>query len=72
MSATDPDFSPGPGVTLDEIDETLDRIAAKSSFSSNKLRAEVSTKEERSAAVASTTLIYKPSANPPHCSCLSV
>jgi hypothetical protein len=29
MSATDPEFRPGPGVTLDEIDETLDRIAAK-------------------------------------------
>jgi hypothetical protein len=44
MSATDPEFRPGPGVTLDEIDKTLDRIAAKSSFSSNELRAKVGTK----------------------------
>lgn len=44
MSATDPDFRPGPGVTLDEVGETLDRIAAKSSFSSNELRAKVGTK----------------------------
>jgi DNA ligase-4 len=44
MSATDPGFRPGPGVTLDEINETLDRIAAKSSFSSNELGVKVGTK----------------------------
>ena len=32
------------GVTLDKIDETLERIAAKSSFSSKELRARVGTK----------------------------
>lgn len=38
MSATDIEPRPGPDVTLKEIDEVLDRIAATSSLSSVTLR----------------------------------
>jgi DNA ligase-4 len=38
IAATDPEHRPGPNVTLEELDEILDRIAATSSFSSIDLR----------------------------------
>jgi DNA ligase 4 len=38
MAVTDPERRPGPNVTLEELDEILDRIAAISSFSSIDLR----------------------------------
>lgn len=41
MSTTDSEPKPSPGVTLDEIETALDRIAATSSFSSADLRARI-------------------------------
>jgi DNA ligase-4 len=38
MAATDPEHRPGPNVTLEKLDEILDRITATSSFSSIDLR----------------------------------
>jgi DNA ligase-4 len=38
MAATDPEHRPSPNVTLEELDEIFDRIAAISSFSSIDLR----------------------------------
>jgi DNA ligase 4 len=44
MAATDSESRTGPGVTLEEIDEILDQIAAASSFSSIDLRDRVQAK----------------------------
>jgi DNA ligase 4 len=41
MSATDSALQPDSGVTVDWVDEVLDQIAARSSFSSPKLRTDV-------------------------------
>jgi DNA ligase-4 len=41
MATTDPDPRPGPNVTLEDINEILDRVAATSSFSSIDLRRRV-------------------------------
>jgi DNA ligase 4 len=38
ISATDPEPRPGPNVTLEKLNEILDRITATSSFSSIDLR----------------------------------
>ncbi len=38
MVATDPEHKPGPNITLEELDEILDRITTISSFSSIDLR----------------------------------
>ena len=43
MSQTDPEPRPGPMVSLEEINEVLDRIAALSSFSSPDLRNRINT-----------------------------
>ena len=45
MSATDSTLQPDSSVTVDQIDETLDRIAVRSSFSSPKLRANVQARQ---------------------------
>jgi DNA ligase-4 len=44
MAATDSELRPGPSMTLEELDEILDRIAATSSFSSVDLRERVKAK----------------------------
>lgn len=46
MLTTESRFRHDPGVAQNEIDETLDRIAANSSFSSNGLRVKVASKHE--------------------------
>lgn len=46
ISPTESDLIHDPDVTLDEIDDILNRIAAKSSYSSNELRTKVATKYE--------------------------
>jgi DNA ligase 4 len=45
MSVTDPALQPDSGMTVDWIDEVLDCIAATSSFSSSKLRADVQARQ---------------------------
>ena len=44
MAATDSEPRPGPSVTLEELDEILNRIAATLSFSSVDLRERVKVK----------------------------
>ncbi len=44
MFVTDSETKPDPGVTLEELDEILDRITATSSFSSIDLRKSVEAK----------------------------